>query len=57
MRGLDRDDIIPRMNIPGRRAFVYIKSHVEACLLESGIKEGLLLANTIQMKFIKFHSA
>ncbi len=44
-------------NIAGRRAFVNITPQVEACLLESGIKEGLILANTMQMKFIIFHSA
>jgi len=34
-------------NIAGRRAFVNITPQVEACLKESGIKEGLILANAI----------
>ena len=36
-------------NIPGRRAFVNITSQVEACLRESGIKEGMLLANAMHI--------
>ena len=43
-------------NIPGRRAFVNITPQVEACLKESGIKEGMILANTMHMNFIKFRS-
>jgi thiamine phosphate synthase YjbQ (UPF0047 family) len=43
-------------NIAGRRAFVNITPQVEACLKESGIKEGMILTNTMQMKFIKFRS-
>jgi thiamine phosphate synthase YjbQ (UPF0047 family) len=34
-------------NIPGRRAFVNITPQVEACLQESGIKEGLILTNAM----------
>ena len=30
-------------NVPGRRAFINITSQVEACLRESGIREGLAL--------------
>jgi thiamine phosphate synthase YjbQ (UPF0047 family) len=44
-------------NIPTRRAFVNITRQVEECLQASGVKEGLVLVNTMQMKFIKFHSA
>ena len=32
-------------NIPGRRAFVNITPQVEACLRESGVREGLLIRN------------
>ena len=32
--------------VPTRRAFIYITPQVEACLRESGIKEGLVLCNT-----------
>ena len=42
--------------IPQRRAFVNITPQVEQCLGESKIREGLVLVNTMQMKFIKFHS-
>lgn len=35
-------------NIPGRRAFVNITPQVEACLLESGVGEGLLLCNAMR---------
>ena len=44
-------------NIPQRRAFVNITPQVEECLRASKIREGLALVNTMQMKFIKFHSA
>ena len=36
-------------NIPGRRAFVNITPHVETCLRESGISEGLLLCNAMHI--------
>ena len=36
-------------NIPGRRAFVNITSQVEACLRESGIRDGLLLCNAMHI--------
>ena len=36
-------------NIPGRRAFVNITPQVEACLQESGIKEGLILTNAMHI--------
>lgn len=32
-------------NLPTRRGFVNITQEVENCLIESGIKEGLLLCN------------
>lgn len=36
-------------NIPDRRGFVNITSEVEACLRESGIKEGLCLVNAMHI--------
>jgi len=36
-------------NLPGRRGFVNITSQVEACLAESGIREGLLLVNAMHI--------
>lgn len=36
-------------NIPTRRAFVNITSQIEACLQESGIKEGLVLVNAMHI--------
>jgi secondary thiamine-phosphate synthase enzyme len=36
-------------NIPARRAFVNITPQVEACLRESGMKEGLLLCNAMHI--------
>jgi secondary thiamine-phosphate synthase enzyme len=36
-------------NIPTRRAFVNITPDVEACLRESGIREGLLLCNAMHI--------
>ncbi len=39
-------------NIAGRRAFVNITPQVEACLHESGIREGLILANIKHTQFI-----
>ena len=36
-------------NIAGRRAFVNITPQVEACLKESGIKEGMILANAMHI--------
>ena len=35
--------------VPTRRAFINITPKVEACLKESGIKEGLVLVNTKQI--------
>lgn len=37
------------MNIPSRRAFVNITPQVEVALRESGIKEGLLLCNAMNI--------
>jgi len=34
---------------PGRRAFINITPQVEACLRESGIREGLLLVNPMHI--------
>ncbi len=39
-------------NIPTQRAFVNIISQVEACLKESGIREGLALIKTKHTQFI-----
>jgi len=36
-------------NIPSRRGFVNITRELEACLKESGIKEGLLLCNAMHI--------
>jgi len=36
-------------NVPGRRAFVNITPEVEACLRESGIREGLALINAMHI--------
>jgi secondary thiamine-phosphate synthase enzyme len=36
-------------NVPGRRAFVNITPEVEACLRESGIREGLALVNAMHI--------
>ena len=36
-------------NLPARRAFVNITDEVEACLQESGIREGLLLCNAMHI--------
>ncbi|HXX52982.1 MAG TPA: secondary thiamine-phosphate synthase enzyme YjbQ [Thermodesulfovibrionales bacterium] len=36
-------------NVPTRRAFVNITHQVEDCLRESGIREGLLLANAMHI--------
>ena len=36
-------------DIPSRRAFINITPQVEACLAESGIKEGLLLCNAMHI--------
>lgn len=36
-------------NIPGRRGFINITSQVEACLHESGIREGLCLVNPMHI--------
>jgi secondary thiamine-phosphate synthase enzyme len=36
-------------NTPGRRAYINITPQVEACLHESGIKEGLALVNAMHI--------
>ncbi len=36
-------------NVPTRRAFINITSHIEACLKESRIKEGLVLVNAMHI--------
>lgn len=36
-------------NVPSRRAFINITPEVEACLKESGIKEGLVLVNAMHI--------
>ena len=36
-------------NIPTRRAFINVTQEVEKCLLESGIREGLLLCNAMHI--------
>ena len=38
-------------HVPGRRAFINITREVEECLRESGIKEGLVLVNAMQIYF------
>jgi len=35
--------------VPGRRGFINITPQVEACLAESGIREGLLLVNAMHI--------
>lgn len=35
--------------VPARRGFMNITSHVQSCLEESGIKEGLLLCNAMHI--------
>jgi secondary thiamine-phosphate synthase enzyme len=37
------------LNIPQRRAFVNLTPQVEKCLLESGIREGLVLVNAMHI--------
>jgi secondary thiamine-phosphate synthase enzyme len=36
-------------NVPTRRAFINITPEVEACLTESGIREGLVLVNAMHI--------
>ncbi|MCX8025109.1 MAG: secondary thiamine-phosphate synthase enzyme YjbQ [Thermanaerothrix sp.] len=36
-------------NIPARRAFINITPQVEACVRESGVKEGLVLVNAMHI--------
>ena len=36
-------------NIPTRRAFINITPEIDACLRESGIREGLLLCNSMHI--------
>ena len=38
-----------RFHVPTRRAFVNITPDVEACLRESGVKEGLVLVNAMHI--------
>ena len=35
--------------VPSRRAFINITPDVEACLAESGIREGLVLVNAMHI--------
>jgi len=35
--------------VPTRRAFINITPQVETCLQENGIKEGLVLVNTMHI--------
>jgi secondary thiamine-phosphate synthase enzyme len=35
--------------VPGRRAFINITPEIEACLAESGVKEGLVLVNAMHI--------
>lgn len=44
-------------NIPGRRGFINITSQVEACLRQSGIREGLALVNTNHLQYPLSHGA
>jgi len=37
------------MNLPSRRGFVNLTPQVEACLQESGIREGLVLVNAMHI--------
>lgn len=37
------------LNVPGRRGFVNITGEVEECLRESGVKEGLVLVNSMHI--------
>jgi secondary thiamine-phosphate synthase enzyme len=36
-------------NIPGRRDFVNITSQIEQCLVKSGVREGLILINSMHI--------
>lgn len=36
-------------NVPTRRAFINITTHIEECLRESGVKEGLVLVNAMHI--------
>ncbi len=36
-------------NIPSRRAYVNITTHVQKCIDESGVKEGLVLVNAMNI--------
>ena len=36
-------------DVPTRRAFIHITAHVQGCLEESGIKEGLILVNAMHI--------
>jgi secondary thiamine-phosphate synthase enzyme len=44
-------------NIPARRGFVNITPHIETCLRESGIQEGLLLCNAMHITASVFINA
>ena len=43
-------------NIPSRRAFVNITPHVEECLRESGIQEGMALCNAMHITASVFNN-
>ncbi len=36
-------------NVPGRRAFINITPQVEACLKDSGVREGIVLVNAMHI--------
>jgi Uncharacterized conserved protein len=35
-------------NVPSRRGFINITSQIEECLMEGGIREGLILVKAMQ---------
>lgn len=37
-------------NLPARRGFVNITPEIEACLRESGIRDGLVLCNAMHIR-------
>ena len=39
-------------DVPARRAFINITPQVDACLKESGIREGFVLVKTKQIQFL-----
>ena len=40
------------LNVPARMAFVNITTQVDACLAESGIREGFVLVKTKKTSFL-----